>query len=368
MKESMQYYFPELNGQRLPDSRIHATVQASWDLITDEHLTPLLANLTQIRKEAMKIYMIKGAFQGSRKWSLPLKTGLKKIRSYGRKKRTLEESLDEETQPDLPLLPPNRPSDLWNTVNIQSFNGRDLTQFSDNAKEISKKKMVVTAVNLHKAHLTTVEHATLQEKVKRETTRKKASRRSIHKGGAAANIGVIRERMKIRDETERIKSLRKAKKALQIAINKSAQALRVAGVAARKENKEKKRVAACIARSDISAPTDLLLLREPDKNLTILEAASMTPEGHHEYLHVVLQAEKESNGELEGKLIGFPELKAGELFIRLGNNYQREDVEVKYIESSPIWETFVESSDVESDAGSIDSISLNADFIAFNNI
>ncbi|RKF83305.1 hypothetical protein GcC1_004040, partial [Golovinomyces cichoracearum] len=136
------------------------------------------------------------------------------------------------------------------------------------------------------------------------------------------------------------------KKALKIATIKSTQALRVAEFAARKENKEKKkRVAACIARSDLPAPTDLLLLREPDKNLTILEAASMTPEGHHEYLHAVLQAEKESNGELEGKLIEFPELKAGELFIRLGNTYQREDVGVKYIESGPVRETFVESSD-----------------------
>ena len=45
MKENMQFYFPELNGQRLPDSRIRAIVQASWDLITDEQLTPLLASM-----------------------------------------------------------------------------------------------------------------------------------------------------------------------------------------------------------------------------------------------------------------------------------------------------------------------------------
>ena len=45
MKENMQYYFPELNGQGLPDSRIRAIAQASWDLITNEHLTPLLASM-----------------------------------------------------------------------------------------------------------------------------------------------------------------------------------------------------------------------------------------------------------------------------------------------------------------------------------
>ena len=45
MKDKMQFYFPELNGQRLPVSRIRAIVQASWDLIADEHLTPLLASM-----------------------------------------------------------------------------------------------------------------------------------------------------------------------------------------------------------------------------------------------------------------------------------------------------------------------------------
>ncbi|RKF80784.1 putative multidrug resistance protein fnx1, partial [Golovinomyces cichoracearum] len=63
-------------------------------------------------KEAIKIYTIKGAFQESGMWTLSLKAGFKKLRSSGRKKRTLEESLDKEIQPDLPLLPPNRPSDL----------------------------------------------------------------------------------------------------------------------------------------------------------------------------------------------------------------------------------------------------------------
>ena len=31
MKENMEFYFPELNRQRLPDSMICTIVQASWD-------------------------------------------------------------------------------------------------------------------------------------------------------------------------------------------------------------------------------------------------------------------------------------------------------------------------------------------------
>ena len=45
LKDIMQHHFPELNGQRLPESRLHAIVQASWDLITGEHLTPLFKSM-----------------------------------------------------------------------------------------------------------------------------------------------------------------------------------------------------------------------------------------------------------------------------------------------------------------------------------
>jgi hypothetical protein len=178
-------------------------------------ITSFFRDLTKIRKDAMKVYTIKNAFKAARMWPHSLKAGLQKMRSYGKRKRTIQEVTDEDQELDLPKLPPTRLNELWNTTSaIQSFIGRDPTQFSDNSKELFQKTMVDTAVNLHKAHLTTVEHATLQEKIKAENNRKKTSRRSIHKGGSSATTGDLRERIRIRDDAEKGKALRKARKAL----------------------------------------------------------------------------------------------------------------------------------------------------------
>ncbi|KAH9214721.1 hypothetical protein DL95DRAFT_409096 [Leptodontidium sp. 2 PMI_412] len=193
--------------------------------------------------------------------------------------------------------------------------------------------------------------------IKAENTRKKSSRRSIHKGGSSATVRDLREKIRIRDEAERVDALRKAQKALDSAIRRHNESLRVIGVQARKENREKKRrVDACRRSSDLPAPEDLIPDREPDKSPNPLEAFKKTPEGHPEYLHIVLQLQKEYNRELEGEEVQF----------RLGDTHPQEGVGIKYIESSPPPPVYVESSNVDSDEGSIDSITRNADFVAFN--
>ncbi|XMA11516.1 hypothetical protein WAI453_004307 [Rhynchosporium graminicola] len=327
-------------------------------------ITSFFRDLTQIRKDALKVYTIKGAFKEAGIWPVSEKAAIKKMRSYGRKKRTIQDSLDEEIQPDLPVLPPNRPEEQWKTVSrIQSYIDQDPTKFSDTSREVFKKTMINTAIDLHKAHLTTVEHATLQEKIKADNNRKKTSRRSIHKGGGSASVADLRERMRMRDEKERTAALRKARKALQAAINRSSQALKAAGVQARKENKEKKK-RVLNAPDNLPAPEDLIPLREPDKEPTIAEKASLSQEGYHEYLHAVLQLERELNGELVGE-IDFSDVEERDLEIRLGNHHPEAGLGVKYIESSPPLPVYIESSEVESDAGSIDSITRNTDFIPF---
>ncbi|KAG4439985.1 hypothetical protein IFR05_004559, partial [Cadophora sp. M221] len=238
-----------------------------------------------------------------------------------------QEVENEDEQLELPNLPPSRPHHLWNTAAaIQSFIGRDPTLFSNDSKELFRRTMSNTAVELHKAHLTTIEHATLQEKIKAEGTRKKISRQSIHKGGSSATVGDLREKIRIRDESEKSESLKKARRALKLAIRRSTEALRVAGVQARRENRERKKTLDfCMANDTFPAPEDLILIREPDKNPTPLEAVSKTPEGHPKYLHAVLQLEKEFNGELDGE----------EILFRIGNTHKEEGLGVKYIESSP---------------------------------
>jgi hypothetical protein len=95
--------------------------------------------------------------------------------------------------------------------------------------------------------------------------------------------------MQIRNEREKIKALKKAQRDLRLAINRSTANLRALRVAARKENKEKKRrIDLYKTKGDILALEDLILSREPDKDLTPFEAARLTREGYFEYFYIII--------------------------------------------------------------------------------
>ena len=178
----------------------------------------------------MQYYTIINAFKESGMWPPSAKAGIKKMRSYQRRKRgAIIEDIDNDNT--LPPLPPTRPEEVWNTAaTIRALGDRNPTQFSDPSIELFYKTMKAVDIQLQKSHLLTVEHASLQEKVRIEQSRKITSRRSINKGGPAARIEDLRERIRIRDETEKIESLRKLKKQLQQAINKAKNELKSQGV------------------------------------------------------------------------------------------------------------------------------------------
>ena len=57
------------------------------------------------------------------------------MRSYGKKKRSIEEVEAEESL-DLPPLLPTRPDEVWNTAaTLRALADRDPTTFSENSKE-----------------------------------------------------------------------------------------------------------------------------------------------------------------------------------------------------------------------------------------
>ncbi len=96
-------------------------------------------------------------------------------------------------------------------------------------------------------------------------------------------------------------------------------------------------------------------IREPDKNLTQLERLRCTEEYQEDLLQQVKEAEQYQ------KMLQDQE---DNMVIILGPSQQRDKVG-DYIDSSPPPPDFIDSSDIESDAGSLDSIQQNADFVAF---
>ncbi|EKD13082.1 hypothetical protein MBM_08844 [Drepanopeziza brunnea f. sp. 'multigermtubi' MB_m1] len=219
--------------------------------------------------------------------------------------------------------------------------------------------MKQASIELQKAHLTSIEHINLQEKIREDKKRKRTSRKSIYKRSSSAATSDLKERIQIRTEAERVAALRKAKKTLQAAINKHNKLLKEQGIAARRANRAKRdRVQLAIARNSLLAPEDLILDRELDKAPTTIEDARSTREGHPELFHIVLQLEAKLKRETKSH-IDFPE---PDLLIKTNNSRVEQLNHDEFRESSPIKSILQESSDVESNARSIDSIQKNADF------
>jgi hypothetical protein len=115
----------------------------------------------------MKYHTIVNSFRDSGIWPPSAKARLKKMRSYQKKKRTI----DEVEQDDLELLalPLTRPPEIWNTAaTVRALGDRDPTQFSEPSVQVFHITMKSVDIQLQKAHLTTIEHLALQEKVRNE--------------------------------------------------------------------------------------------------------------------------------------------------------------------------------------------------------
>jgi hypothetical protein len=83
----------------------------------------------------MQKYIIKNAFESSGILPVSYKAGIKKMRSYRKKKRLIEEVKAEESL-NLPPLLPTRPDKVWNiAATLRALADRDPTTFSENSKE-----------------------------------------------------------------------------------------------------------------------------------------------------------------------------------------------------------------------------------------
>lgn len=327
-------------------------------------ITSFFKDLTSIRRQALKPYTIVNAFRASGMWPPSTKAGLKKMRAYRAKQRARGGGVGsgvEGDNIDLPLLPLSRPDQLWDIgATVRALKDRDPTQFSDYSKQLYSRAMGQVDLELSKAHLTLMEHTALQEKLAEDQRRSITSRRSIHKGGASASIGDLRERIKIKADQSNTENLRKARKRLSQAINREKKKLNIKGIQAKKDNKARiQRLAEYQARNELPPPADLIPIRQPDKQPTELERIRCTNEYYEGLLQVVRELEAvEPQGTQE------EEEEDNRVFFRLQQQAYRDEVG-DYPPSSPPQRHLVDSSDIESDAGSLDSIQRNADFIAF---
>jgi hypothetical protein len=101
-------------------------IQAALRSLDFEYTITSFRDLTSIRQQTMKYHTIVNSLRDSGIWPPSAKAGLKKMRSYQKKKRTIDKV--EQDHLELPALPPTRPPEIWNTAaTIQALGDRDPT-------------------------------------------------------------------------------------------------------------------------------------------------------------------------------------------------------------------------------------------------
>ena len=256
---------------------------------------------------------------------------------------------------------------MWTALTtVRALNDRDPTAWSDNTVQVFHVVIKTVDVVLQKAHLTTLEHGILQAKLIEETKRKSKSRRSIQKGRASATADELRAKIKNRDEKEQAEALRKAKKKLTQAVNKAKRKLKEDGIQARKDEQARlQRLADCTANDELPLLKDLTRIREPDKEPNQLELARCTEAYYPELILAIQQIEGVIGSQIlakdncDGDSDGDDDIVISTMVTRV------KDQVPDYRDSSPPLPNYIDSSDVESCAGSIDSIQRNVDFVSF---
>jgi hypothetical protein len=329
-----------------------AIANALRNLEFDYSISSFFRDLTSIRQDTFKYHTIINSFKDSGMWPPSYKQGIKKVRSYKKSNKRTIDDVNEQDDLELPRLPPSRPTEIWDTTaKVREFGDRDPTKFSDNSREVFKHTMKAVDIQLQKAHLTTIEHGTLQAKLIADGKRKIISRRTVVKGGGAPTVDTLRVRIKERNEKENAEKLRKARKKLDQAKNKQKNHLLTLGIQARKDNKARiARLQEAKVRNELPVVfEDILPIREPDKDPTAAEILLTTDEGHEGLVQVIRELEQLVPLEVE---------QDDEVNISTQTVVEKEEEVPEYRDSSP-----VDQSEVESIADSIDSIQNNADFV-----
>jgi hypothetical protein len=225
------------------------------------------------------------SFKDSGIWPVSAKEGLKRMRAYNNKrKRTSNELEDKDNshQPNLPLIK-RQATELWDTsAVIQSFQDRDPTQFSNYSIGLFHKTIKDVNTHLQKAHLDTLEHGALQDRIRNEHKRQSTSQQSIHpRGKDPATVAMLRASIQQRNEHEATKGYRLAKVRINRAISKQRKALLAAGIKARKDEKARLiHYQECEDQGELPNPGDLIPIRQPNKNPTPQEAYLLTPDAY----------------------------------------------------------------------------------------
>ena len=308
----------------------------------------------------MKRYTIVNAFKTSRMQPPSCKAALKKMRQYVKESKDLEDNSQANMDIDI-LLQLNPTTYIECKYGLQEQKERVLK--GDVISSLLKGRFVRwargTEILLAKAHLLQLENNMLQQQLRDKNKAKTRSRRSLQKGGLLS-VEDAWAQIEAKDKKEKDIAIQKAKKAIQVYVNKAKAELNKRGVIARRLEKERLvHVAECEARGEEVDEELFEAIRDPEKNPT---------DADKELLQVppwLQQALDEAQGPQSEDLVIDPQL------IALSSN---DDVEIligrqvlNIAEPCNDHDAGDYASESEDSHHSGDSIANNADFIRFFN-
>lgn len=346
-------------------------------------MSSFFRDLNSIREQTFQPFTIKNSFQESGMFPVSFKKALKKMRHYNKKGKSVGNdlgalsgtqvdgedqaiSVEEGGELELPKLPGtyfNCQRGLGEWVDrAENFSPSSKIRFQQWAKEAQ--------VCLAQAELQQETYQNIQTRIQEDKKRKSKSRRVIQKGGIIT-VEAARQRKKEKEDKAKEVAIKKARKNIQIAVNKAKTALNRRGIDARKAEKERKKQVRIMQGKGEVVPDEMLLpIPDPEKNPSTQDLESLQPPPDLLQALLLLEpASISSSITIDPQLLALSgEAEDFEIYTRsgaAGNGYEgQREAGNSLTEANSV--DLGSESDSDSSCTSNDSITRNADFVAFN--
>ena len=247
-----------------------AISNALRSLDLEYNIRSLFRDLAEIREQTFKDYTIKNSFRDSGTWPVSSKPAVKAM------KRLLNQQpkLDEYELPALPCTPKTC---FQSQVYLDEWAKRVPDLLSSPSAKRFQSMAKGTKIVLARADIERVEHTLLRERVGQQAKQRLRSKKRISAGGRLL-ASEAREKIAAKEQKEKEDKARRAAKAIQVDRNKRKAVLYARGVAARKQERERKAKVRALEAAGQLVPAEIMVpIRDPEKDPSAEDLESLEP-------------------------------------------------------------------------------------------
>ena len=251
-----------------------AIISAIRCLNIEYTISSFLHDLPEIRNRTFQHDTIIDAFRDSGIWPVSFKAAQTKMRQYKRRQRRRQ---DEEGEEDDYQLPSSKGS-YWETQGaLIEWERRVPQEYLSPSKTRYRDTLRKTQILLARGSVQEIESIQIRTQFNEAAKRKLHPRKSIQSGGALTAAEAL-EKIRIKRVKEGEEGVRKATKAITDFKRRAEQALHRAGIDARRDERNRKKLLEELYKAgEIPDPLILVPIRDPEKNPTLAEQEALQP-------------------------------------------------------------------------------------------